>query len=88
MASPLKLGRRHRDRHLEILHDFDELLAVRRTDVRPPVEDGFEFVPRNFVKVQLHEAIPEGPGQLLSWKKTFDFDMEGTFEEIQKSLST
>lgn len=51
--------------YLEILHHSDQLGAVGWRQAAPLVEDGFQLSTGQLIKVQLHKAVPEGPGENL-----------------------
>lgn len=52
-------------RYLKVLHDLDQLGAVRRRQTAPLVEDGFQLCSGQLIKVQLDESVPEGSGEHL-----------------------
>lgn len=51
--------------YLKLLHDFDQPGAVGRRQAAPLVEDGLQLSTGQLIKVQLHKAVPESPGQHL-----------------------
>lgn len=47
------------------MHDLDHLGAVGRRQAASLVEDGLQLSTGQLIKVQLHEAVPESPGEHL-----------------------
>lgn len=51
--------------YLQVLHDLDQLGAVGWRQAAPLVEDGLQLSTGKLIKVQLHKAVPESPGEHL-----------------------
>lgn len=51
--------------YLKVLHNLDQLGAVGWRQAAPLVEDGLQLSSRQLIKVKLHKAVPESPGEHL-----------------------